>query len=109
MQMKKRTGGLRIRPTVFIALAALIRTGGLRVRPATSQTSRIASIITNLKKQNTYLGRELWFTMCKNADRSVGQNYTLYVTSPKNTVVNIKTSSGLSSKKIKSIAAGEIL
>ncbi|MEI8134481.1 MAG: hypothetical protein WCH46_05300 [bacterium] len=57
--------------------------------PAFSQTSQIQHTISKLQKENTYLGRDLWFTMCKNADNQAGKYYYLYVASPSNTIVNI--------------------
>jgi hypothetical protein len=58
---------------------------------AHAQTPRISHSVSTLIKQNTYLGRELWFSMCENADlNNSGQFYYLYVTSPNNTIVNIE-------------------
>jgi hypothetical protein len=54
-----------------------------------AQSSRIVHKISTLKRENTYLGRDLWFTMCKNADNQTGKFYYLYVTSPNNTSVHI--------------------
>src|SRR5437016_10866058 len=56
-----------------------------------AQNSRIFHRIGTKEKENTYLGRDLWFTMIQNADpNSISKFYTLYVTSPNQTVVNIE-------------------
>ncbi len=74
-----------------------------------AQTSRIISKIEKLQKENTSLGRELWFTLCKNADfKGIGQYYTLYITSPKNTVANIHAYGGFAFNVRQAITANQV-
>ncbi len=72
-----------------------------------AQPARITHVIEKIQKDNTqYLGRDLWFTMAENYVNQVGKYYTLYVTSPNNTTVNIEVTGKGSSKN--QIIAGQV-
>ena len=87
---------------IFLCIT-LLQSGNL-----SAQSARIIHEITTLKKDpGSYLGRDLWFTMCQNYDNQGGKYYELFVTSPNNTTVNIQVTGGSTSKY--PITAGQVL
>ncbi len=73
-----------------------------------AQSPRIKHVIDKVQRdQTSYLGRDLWFTMCQNYESQGGKYYELFVTSPNNTTVNIQVTGGSSSKY--PITAGQVL
>ena len=73
-----------------------------------AQSARIVHDIKSIQRdQTSYLGRDLWFTMCQNYESQGGKYYELFVTSPNNTTVNIQVTGGSTSKY--PITAGQML
>ncbi|MDP4219629.1 MAG: hypothetical protein Q8896_04265 [Bacteroidota bacterium] len=73
-----------------------------------AQSARIVHTIKKLQKDpGSFLGRDLWFTMCQNYDQQGGKYYELFVTSPNNTTVNIQVTGGSTSRY--PITAGQVL
>jgi hypothetical protein len=86
MTTQKTEWTTRGRSFLFVFFSVLV----FAAVPLSAQTPRIIHhTVTKLQKENTYLGRDLWFTMCKNADNQTGKYYYLYISSPKNTIANI--------------------